>query len=199
MALYLVPSESVPGEGVTYYGPKYFAWRFGTGTLPKRGQVDYGFIDGYLVEADLDAAQIAALTANPDVYAFPANLDAAISPNDGLRTMFEGFNIPTDWLTSATTYRELIRKLYGIIKFAQRFAYIAGENGAPPGTFLFGVITLDTRYRNFPADVANWFSLTVASYGIDPGIIRANSTVRQMLKQASDIIESEMIIGGVTY
>ncbi len=201
--LYMVPSEAYdPGEGTIYYGPLYFSWRFGSGTLPRIGQVDYGFTDGFLVLAELDAAQEAWLIAQDGVIAFPleAALDGNIAQEDtaALRVAFETFNVP-DWLTASNSYRELLQTTYGIFRFAQRYTVIATENGAPPHTYLFDQVDLDTQYRNFPADVQEWFSLTVADYGLDPGIIRNNATIRQMLKAAGDYLAIPLEIGGYTF
>jgi hypothetical protein len=177
----------------------YFKWRFGTGTLVYQGCIHYAFVGGWLVEAALTPAEIAFLDAQANTYAFPANMDTAIAPNDELKTLFESFNVPTDWLTAATTYRQFIRKMGGIIEFCKRYMVIAGDNGGGFHAYLWNSITLDTRYRNFPSNVKTWFDMTVASYGIDPGILKPNSTVRQMLKSAADAIEVPVTIGGVTY
>ncbi len=201
--LYMVPSEVYdPGTGTIYYGPLYFSWRFGTGDLPRIGQVDYGFTDGFIVLAELDAAQEAWLIAQPGVIAFPleAELDGNIAQEDtaALRVAFEAFNVPADWLTASNSYRELLRGTYGIFRFAQRYTYIAGQQGFPQ-TYLFDQVDLDTQYRDFPADVQTCFSLTVADYGLDPGIIRNNATIRQMLKQAGDVLAEPLQIGGYTF
>jgi len=202
--LYMVPSEIYdPGGGTVYYGPLYFEWRFGSGDLPRIGQVDYGFISGFIVLAELTPEQHDTLILQPGVIAFPdpVDLDTNIAQEDtaALRVAFEGFNVPADWLTAANTYRELLQGTYGIFRFAQRYDFIAAMNGAPPDTHLFDQIDLDTQYREFPAEVQTWFSLTVADYGIDPGIIRNNATVRQMLKTAGDYLARPLKIGDYTF
>lgn len=205
--LYLVPSEAIqpPESDTTYFGPKYFAWRSpavsGSGSLPKLGQRDYSFVNCYIVLADLSQADHDALILNADVFAFPVDLDQSIAAADiaPLRTIFEGFNVPTDWLTPANTYRELVRQMYGIVKFAGKFAVIAAELGYPSQTFLFNSVDLDTRYRDFPVGTQEIFEATVAWYGIDPGLIKPNSTMRQMLKLASDAIQEPMPLGGYTF
>lgn len=203
--LYLVPSERIdPGNGIFYHGPLYFAWSSpavtGSGTLPSKGRKHYGFVDGWLVLADLTQAQHDALILNADVYVFPVNVDTPVSAQDPLRTIFETFNIPTDWLTPSNTYRQFIQQTNGIFEFAGRYQVIAGQNGAPPGTgYLFDTITLSTRYNQFSPQVKTWFDLTLISFGYDPSIIQPNRTVRQMLKAASDIIKTPLTIGGETF
>lgn len=200
--LYIVPSESYnPGTGVVYYGPLYFAWRFGSGTLAYTGLKKYGFVNGYLVAAELEQADHDWLLTQPNVYVFPeyANIDNPIPPQDDLHDVFETFHVPTDWLTPSSTYREFIQQTNGIFEFGGRYQAIAGQNGAPPQTELWDVLTLDTKYSAFPADVKVWFNLTLESFGFNPALILPNMTMRQMLKTASDQIKTPLTIGGVTY
>ena len=202
--LYIVPSEVYdPGNGTVYYGPLYFKWRFSTGDLPRISQVDYGFTDGFIVLAELTQAQHDWLIVQPGAFAFPdpVDLDSSIDPGDvdGLRAVFEGFNIPTDWLTPSNTYRELLRGTYGIFRFAQRYRYIATQNGAPTDTYLFSSVNLDTKYREFSSEMQAWFSLTAASFGLDPGFIKPNNNIRQMLKAAGDYLAIPLELGGYTF
>lgn len=201
--LYLVPTESYdPGTGVVYYGPQYFHWQVpaysSSGTLPFLGKHHYGFANCYVVLADLTQPDHDALMLNSDVYVYPVDVDHNIAPQDinSLRTQFEGFNIPTDWLTPANTYRELIRQVWGIFLFVARYGLLAGELGYPPRTFLFNDVDLDTQYSSFSVGVKEIFDATVTTYGVDPGIILPNMTIRQMLKAVSDEIQAPMPIGG---
>lgn len=202
--LYIVPSEIYdPGTTTIYYGPLYFSWRWGTGDLPKLGTVDYGFTSGFLVLAELTQVQHDWLIIQPGAFAFPdpVDLDTNIAQEDtaALRVVFETFNVPADWLTSANSYRELLHATYGIFRFAQRYTFVASQNGAPSHTYLFDSIDLDTKFRDFPEDVQTWFSLTVADYGLDPEIIKENNDMRQMLKQAGDYLAIPLQIGGYTF
>ena len=204
--LYLVPTEFYdPGTGVVYYGPKYFHFQFpaysSTGTLSFLGKHHYSFINCYVVLADLTTGEHDALVLNIDVFVYPVNVDENISPPDiaPLQALFEGFNIPTNWLTASNTYRELIQQVWGIMLFAGRYALLAGELGYPQGTFLFSEVALDTQYSAFPITTKTTFDATLVDHGFDPGIILPNMTMRQMLKTASDQIKSPMPIGGVTF
>lgn len=200
--LYIVPSEMYdPGYGTQYFGPLYFKWRYSTGDLPRLGQVHYGFVSGYIVAAELTQEQHDWLVVQPGAWAFPVDLDANIEQADmeALRARFEGFNVPSDWLTAANTYREMLHSTHGVFDFAKRYTLIAAEAGYRL-QFLFDTVDLDTRYRDFPALTQEWFEATIASYGYDPAdVIKANSTMRQMLKQAGDLIASPLQIAGQTY
>lgn len=178
---YLLPIErNVEG---TAYGPKYCRWRFDPdppALIPNWSGMDYGFMSAYLIVADVTDTLHASIAANADVYSFPSNLDQAIPGNDTLQAFCEGINIPTNWVTASTTYRELMRCLAGIFQFAQRYYGIAGES------LFSGTVTLSTRYRNLSAQRQAWFNATVESFGYPSSIINQNSTFRQMLKLAGD-------------
>lgn len=193
--LYLVPMEVIPVGEARYCGPLYFYWGSpaakGTGTLPKLQGADYGWADEYLVAAALDDTQRAGLLAHPDVYEFPVNLDlpvdkAAVTP------FFESVNLPTDWLTAANTYRDLLRQTYGMFGFANAFFVAAG------GHSLWDYATLDTRYRDLPTEAQGWFNQAVATLGGNPALINRNATMRQLLKQASDLIVRPFEFGGLS-
>ena len=107
--LYLVPVE-VNG---TNRGPKYFRW-FHDPDPPALvdcawSMMDYGFTNqALLIAKDIDLLEAAALEANADVFAFPDNLAGPVDQD--VQAYFETINLPTDWLTPATTWLELLRQ-----------------------------------------------------------------------------------------
>src|SRR3990167_4693881 len=128
---YLLPIEnSLDGTG---RGPKYFSWRMDPdppGIAGSWGMMDYGFVPyALLVAKDISQANHDALILNSDVYAFPINLDTPVS-DPIIDTFFENINLPTDWLTPATTYRELMRQTAGMFQFNQRYG---GGAAGPTG------------------------------------------------------------------
>jgi hypothetical protein len=131
---------------------------------------------------DISQAEHDFLAAQSDVYAIsPADLDSAIQGVQEARDFFEAMQIPAQWLTPSNTYRELLRQLAGVFQFSQRYHGRAGEA-------LLSSVGLDTKYKDFPLEVQGWFDWTVSSFGIDPAIIKPNSTLRQMMKSAGDYL-----------
>jgi hypothetical protein len=179
-------------------GPKYFACRATNfiGIVCKWAVMDYGFMPSGLLHAkDISAGDHASLIANADVFLFPlANLDQAVSNVTDIRTFFETFQVPTDWLTPSNTYRQLLRSLAGIFQFGQRYTGLSLQP-------LFGAgVTLDTRYRDLTAQQQGWFDATVTSFGYPSTIIRPNNTFRQMLKAAGDAWGAQpFYLGGVEF
>jgi len=190
---YLVPIEQVGGAR----GPKYFSWRFDPdppGIDCRWSMMPYGFFSYALVLAhDITQTDHVALILHTDVYNFPDDLDTAVSdPN--IDVFFEGINIPTDWLTPSTTYRELLRQLAGMFQFNQRY------RGISEGHDLFETATLDTRLRNLSSQEKIWFDATVVSFGYDPNLINDNSFLRQLIKQAGNFWSGQpFTMGGVVF
>src|SRR3990167_3588597 len=142
LKIYLIPIEQVGSAR----GPEYFAWRFdsnGPSINCRWSLMDYGFIQyALLVAHDILITDHAALILNADVYAFPDNLDLSITDKAVMDVLFESINIPTDWITPATTYRQLLRNLAGLFQFNQRYGGISG------GQSVFGGgVTLETNYN----------------------------------------------------
>lgn len=184
---YLIPIITVDKSR----GPKYIQWETSRGVLVnpggpdigRWGMMDYGFLPtALLLAVDISDADHAILSPNSDVYSFPVNLDAPVA-DPTIDTFFEALNIPTDWLTPANTYRELLHQLAGMFQFNQRYSGISGGS-------LFDTANLDTRLRNMTAQEQEWFYLTFESFydlhGLDRSVINDNAQLRQLVKSAGN-------------
>jgi hypothetical protein len=226
-----------------------------------------------------------------DVYLLDlGGLDLNISNVNDTKIYFEAVNLPTDWLTAANTYRELLRSIASMMQLAQKYQEysaqyvwdtnqgavtytmnsltdagqdftdwqttvapsvyrvvmeyqrtegtgiaagffgtatggttvavyrdeemtVDGWNGMAPdagavnayaigyvrGEALYQSLTMDTRYRDFTDHQQTCFSQTVAYFGADPGIIKPNSTMRQMFKAASDYFTRPFSMGPIEF
>ncbi len=128
--VYLAPVEIVIGDdGSPNRAPKYI---YVASLDPRPGlnigpyfMSDYGFVDAALIVAhNISQAGHDALVLNADVFAFPDDLDTKVT-DPGIDQFFESLHIPTDWLTPATDYRELLRQTFGMFQFNQRYARMA--------------------------------------------------------------------------
>jgi len=189
MGLYLVPVETYTNaNGYIYRGPEYFHWRFDQNppSIPARVScMDYGFVPYMLCyTGDITQQDHDALVLNADVYAFPDNLDQPVTdPN--IDTFFETINIPVNWLTPSTTYRELLRAVAGMFQFNQRYAGIYAERYGGVHS-IFDAATLDTRLRQMNAQEQEIFLATVGSFGFDPSQVNTNSQLRLLVRQAAN-------------
>lgn len=188
---YLVPVD-VQGA---YRGPMYFKWRFNPVGIDCRwNMMDYGFVSSALVLAhDITQVDHDTLILNIDVYAFPDNLDQAVN-DPTIDQFFEDINIPTDWLTPATSYRELLRQTAGMFQFNQRYGGISG------GASIFDSATLSTRLRQMSDQEQEWFYQTVESFGYSRDLVNSNSQLRLLVKQAGNFWAGQtFIMGGVEF
>jgi hypothetical protein len=193
--IYLVPIEQIGNDR----GPKYFCWQDGdTDCIQDWGGMDYGFVPSMLIVArNISQAQHDALILNADVYAFPDNLDQSIPPNT-LNAFFEGINLPTDWLTSSTTYRELLRYTIGMFQFNQRYSGIAANETGQARSIFDNGRTLDSSWNSLSAQEKTWFNATIQSFQPGAPAVTGNPKLRTLAKRAGDLWGARpAYIGGV--
>jgi hypothetical protein len=160
--------------------------------------MDYGFAPtALLVAKDISQEDHDWLVAQPDVFAFPVDLTEPVSQT--VQPFFEGVNLPTDWMTPATTYQELMRQTAGMFQFNQRYMGIAASLTGELHS-IFDNATLDTRLRQLTEDEQLWFLLTVESFGFNPALINDNAQLRLLVKQAADYwADQTFYLGGIAF
>src|SRR5690349_507923 len=117
--LYILPAVSVPdGVDPKYIGNSNFSC------------MTYGRQPVYLCAADLDATFDAQLTAAPDVYRIPDNLDQHLSAQvvGIVQTALENRNLPSQWVDTMHTYRDVIRIVHGMFNLLGRYIGVSGSN-----------------------------------------------------------------------
>jgi hypothetical protein len=180
LKIYLVPVE----QNGPNRGPEYFVWRNDANPPSVNCRwsfMDYGFVNyALLIAHDITPADAATVSAKPDVYTFPDNLDQPINDKAVIDAYFEAINLPTDWTTPATTYRELLRKVAGMMQFNQRYGGISGQS------IFGGGVTLETNYNQLSAQQRAWFEQTLVDFGWFQGV-QGNPKMRTLAKQAGDL------------
>lgn len=168
--------------------PKYLKYKTHNpdGLVFAWGLMDYGFIDVGLLAGEVDQTIHDTLSGYADVYSFPDDLDSAIT-DPTIDAFLEGIDIPADWLTPSTTYRQLMRSMAGMFQFNQRYGGISGGE-----TLLGGNtgITLDSNWNNLTAQQQGWFYDTLNSFGYSY-TVPGNPKLRQLVKQAGDVFASQ--------
>jgi hypothetical protein len=188
--IYLIPIE---GTGIDKDGrrPKYMT-ELGTDW----SMIDYGQQPVGLVAADLDVTQAGVLEAHADVSKIPDNLDQSIGGaltqvSDALETM----NIPAQWITGATSYREVLRALWGFFAFLQRYAEITNS----PAPILSVTTNLNLRLNQLSAAVRQNLKDTALSLGLNIDAVVGTTTLRQMLREIADQWgDRSFQLGGIT-
>lgn len=179
---YILPVEQVTttGGGIAR-GPKYFRWRFDPdppGMDAMWAMMDYGLINACLLVADVTQEQHEALTANVDVASPPQNIDQQVSEIaiPAVKAVLEELRIPADWVTSAYTYRQILRMVAGLFQFAQRYHAMHGE------ALVDSKAALDLRWNQIPLARRNRIIATVNELGYDYSGITSTWTVRRILR-----------------
>jgi hypothetical protein len=174
---------------------KYFA----DGTLNPRPDfdwVDYGLEPNGAVGANLSAAQDAQLTAFPDVNAVPFNLDSnPTTPQaTAVQNYLEGINLPAGWVTTAMTWREIVRNVLNMFEFMQ--AYGGQYSTQNPGTAVPLIFsagrTLATTWGTLPVAIQNAMLGAARQLGIDPSGVQAGTTLRIIFKSMDDQMDVKM-------
>ncbi len=196
--LYIVPITKIDtGDGTEFAAPKYFFGRLTSG-LPGMEGVQWAW-ERYvweshgIIAADVSDTQHVLLNAQTDVIAIPA-LDNTI-PNatvrNRVRNILEAGNIPGDWVDIGMTYREIVRVVLNVWRFANRYISKGGKIFA-------GGVTLDTTWSQIPALAQQRLRDTADEFGLDYSAVTPTTTIRQILKGMADQFgEVIYTIGGI--
>ena len=188
---YVVPVIGTGADHTDGRRPKYFD----TLGAPWNA-MDYGAEPVMLVFAEVIAAQDASLRANADVFALPVNLDTTLTAAEvtSARTALEALNIPaSNWVTTAITWRQLVRTVAQMMQFFQRLNAVQGN------TRLFGgTITLTTRWNQLNVAQQSALSQAASSMGFSTSVLAGSSNFRAMLKVMADQWgKRPVVMGGV--
>lgn len=183
MPLYFMPTIT-NARGVTV--PKYASTFLQGGLAPGSsfshshfGMMDFRGEGHCLVHSDCDSAADAAVSANADVQRLPDNLDENLTAGQvtAVGNHLESFHIPADWVTTALTWRTVLRRIAGLYQFIQRYKGLGG-----PGPIFGGAVTLSTTFASLPLTARNALVGTANSFGYDTSALSGASTVRAILK-----------------
>ena len=183
---YLLPIESVVLEdGNIARGPKYFQWRLDPdppGLAVKWGMMDYGLIDAALLVAEVTQEQHDTLLLNSDVTSPPENIDQNITSGaiPGVQAALETLRIPADWVTTAFTYRQILRMIAGLFQFAQRHHALHNEQ------LIDSQAQLDLRWNQIPIARRNRILATADSLNYDYSAVQNTWLIRRILKHLAD-------------
>lgn len=189
--LYVIP---IVGSGSSRLDPRHPQYVNEAGL--DWSAMDYGAIPWCLCAADTDTAQDAALTANADVRGLPDNLDQAVGgATTAVRNALEVARLPAGWVTSATTYRAVVRAVAGLLQFAQRYTAVSGGQ-----ELVASQAALDLRVNQLSAQRRADLGDAADSLGYDTSAITGTTTVRQALKVLADQWgDRPFVLGGLTF
>ena len=178
---YLLPLEIVIKSIDPYQAnrsPKYFT---GTEAIPmvtcKWESTHYGLNDVCLIKAEVSIDQHNLLKSQPDVIAFPAQLDSIISDSAIANTSnkLSEFNIPTDLISNAITYRAYLKRVY---KLFEAFRLLHSVSNTKIFTEGF---TLNSKYSELNLKTQNALKAVASILSIDASAFTGNYTVKSII------------------
>lgn len=185
--VYLTPMIEAQRGSFTRRLPKYLDLVDGSRCTCLR----YGQEGACLFVVDATPAQHAALIANPDVSALPADLDSTVT--GGARTQIvndlEGLNVPGQWVANGQTFRVVLRRLVGIFMLLQR---VHGRG------FRFLQQALDNQINTLPANVRQAMQDAAADLNLSTSGISGATTLRAALAAIGAQFDARPIIAAGT-
>jgi len=151
----------------------------------------YGREPYMLVRADVTTLQNTAISLHTDVIVIPANLDNLIAAGAlaTVQASLETIGVPASWVTTAFSYRQVLRTVGGLFQFAQRYAGLFNLN-------LFrGGVTLNTTFNQLPNIEQQRLIDCADSFGYDRSSLSGTSTIRQILKTMADQWRGNPLMG----
>lgn len=161
-------------------------------TSPSKQGYDYENEPVLFVVADATVAEHSAMSAQPDVVALPANLDANIAAAalPAVQQKLEALKFPSNWVTTEHTYRQVLQVVARLCTFSQWW------QGMFPGQRMFPVgTTLDTRINQMPSSWRQQWQAVAAAHGIDLSGIAGTVTLRVALRQIVPQIPVVTLLG----
>lgn len=179
--LYIMPLDTTTAPGSR--GPKYLRWgKAETGIACPWSLMDYGLIPACMIAADVTQAQHDELTAYNDVAAAPLDIDRAISAAalPKVQAVLEALRIPAGWVTTAYTYRDVLRMFGGLCQFAQRYHAMHNES------LIDSQSALGLRWNQIPLARQQRIRATADALGYDYSTVAGRWLVRRILKHLAD-------------
>jgi hypothetical protein len=186
------------GDGLTIataFAPKYFRSPQDPTAPIALSQMDYGLENIFLVAADTDATQHAAISANSDALSMPTPLTDTVSALalGVIQTKYEAGNLPAQWVTTSLTYQQVIALTLRLVQLMQRFHGMFGR-------LFIGGLTLDSRINQIPTGARTQLAAAAQSMGADTSSIVGTTLIREALVIcAQQIFPQGLLFGGVTF
>lgn len=155
--------------------------------------MDYGAESVFLLAVDVTAAQHTTLSAQTDVLSIPTPIDTNVSAValPTVQSKLEALNIPGTWVTTSTTYRQVLRVVAKAILLAQTY------NGLFEGLqrIFDAGITLDTRWNQLTNAQQNRLLQVASTLGADSSGVTSTTTMRVILRTLAEQLPGLTIRG----
>lgn len=186
LRLYIVP---IVGAGVKGdpRRPKYFA----DGSIadaPSWSGMDYGIEKWMVVSADLSSADDLFVTGQPDAFAMPFDLSQPLTSQQvtNVQNKLETINLPAGWVDTTFTWQTMLRIVFGILSFMQRFSALNGNV-----SLFTGGVTLATKINQLPSSVIANLRQAASDLGLSTANDTGTTTIRAALKDLGTQLQGQ--------
>lgn len=144
--------------------------------------IDYGVHPVALVRIDVTAQQHSDLSANADVLSLPVNIDANLTAGavTTTKTALETLNIPSGWVSTALTYRQVLSNVLRIFQLAKRISVGDLTKLVPDG------FTLDNLVGDLPQGWRTALANKANAFGLDTSAVTLSTPLRTAIKNLAD-------------
>ncbi len=141
------------------------------------GRDPFYFAVGYLTEAEKDSIDLI-----PGIQAFPENIDNNIpaAQVSNIKSKLDSKDIPSHFVSTAVTWRNLLRFLAQYTQIGQRFYSQAKRK------MISGNIAMNTEWQDLPQGAKDKLLNVATSFNMTKEGFTASSTVGQILKGLVD-------------
>jgi hypothetical protein len=149
----------------------------------------FKFDDWFWVIANLSSTDVTSISAHADATILPANLDAQIGANLAtVQATVEGWNIPSEWITSTHTYRDVARIILKWAAVLTRFFRFYGK-------FLDAGFTLNNVIGDLSAAKRQQLQGICTDLGIDTSSITLSTTIRAAVRIIANQMPAITLLG----
>ena len=157
-------------------------------------QIPYGLVNATLIVADVTEEQHQELNANVDVVAAPEDIDAQVSAIaiPTIENLFDALKIPSGWVNTSHTYRQVLRRVAGLFLFADRYAGIFEK------PLVNSSSDLELMWNQVPSAIRQEWAFCADTFNYDYSAITNQWTVKRSLWHLSDQWGAQPIYMGFT-
>jgi hypothetical protein len=194
--VYVLPMVITLVGDRNYRAPKYL----GSRNPPLAGLeniryncMDYGMENVCILIAEVTTAQHNLLSAQTDVLSAPQNIDNNLTAGavTTVKNFLESLHIPANWVTTAHTYRDVLRLVGWLFQFMQRVHGIFQEK------LFVAPNTLSTTYSQLSVGMQSALLQAAQSFSFDTTGLQASTTLRVILKNLADQFNARPLNSGL--
>jgi len=191
---FFVPIDPVApgGFGNTRFKVKYWD----DDAVSSQGSQRYSWDTSALLMLDATQVYLDFVAAQSDTLRFCALEDLSERvggpASNEIKNWLDPLGVPVNWVNANTSYREVLRGIFGMFKFTQVHEQLNEKGFFTDLTSPENGFSLNTQWQNLSQEFRDTMQLTIDHYGW-PDVPAPNDQVRKILKDFSDKFEGTVM------